>query len=44
MSVGGQEHSPIRAHAQRGFSVLRDQVLVLCSGQELGPIADSIII
>lgn len=40
-NVGGQEHSPIRARAQRGFSVLWDQVLVLCSGQELGPIAEN---
>ncbi|WP_340010254.1 hypothetical protein MHI32_16115 [Paenibacillus sp. FSL H7-0690] len=40
-AVGGQEHSPIRARAQRGFSVLRDQVLVLCSGQELDPIAEN---
>ena len=41
LHVGGQEHSTIRARAQRGFSVLRDQVLVLCSGQELVPIADN---
>lgn len=41
VSVGGQEHSPIRARAQRGFSVLRDQVLVLFLRQELGPIADN---
>ncbi|ULO04868.1 hypothetical protein H1230_17145 [Paenibacillus sp. 19GGS1-52] len=39
--VGGEELSPIRARAQRGFSVLWDQVLVLCSGQELDPIADN---
>lgn len=38
--VEGQEHSPIRSRAQRGFSVLRDQVLVLFSGQELGPFAE----
>ncbi|WP_144026975.1 hypothetical protein [Paenibacillus sp. FSL R7-0273] len=40
-SVGRQEHSPIETRARRGFSVLWDQVLVLCSGQELGPIADN---
>ncbi|MDH6505344.1 hypothetical protein M2108_000296 [Paenibacillus sp. PastM-3] len=40
-TVGGLEHSPIRARAQRGFSVLWDQVLVLCSGQELDPIAEN---
>ncbi|MEK4058489.1 MULTISPECIES: hypothetical protein [Paenibacillus] len=39
--VGGQEHSLIRARAQRGFSVLRDQVLVPSKGQELGPIAEN---
>lgn len=38
--VTGQEHSPLKTRAPRGFSILRDQVLVLCSGQELGPIAD----
>lgn len=38
-TVRGQEHSPIRT--PRGFCILRDQVLVLCSGQELDPIADN---
>jgi hypothetical protein len=38
--VGGQEHSPIRVRAQRVFFVLREQVLVFCSEQELGPIAE----
>ena len=41
INVGRQEHSPIRVRAQRGFSVLRDQVLVLFFGQELGPFADN---
>lgn len=41
LDVGRQEHSPIRARAQCGFSVLWDQVLVLFSGQELDPIADN---
>lgn len=35
----GQKHIPIRTHAPRGFSVLRDQVLVLSAGQELGTTA-----
>ncbi|WP_209444153.1 hypothetical protein, partial [Paenibacillus ihuae] len=39
--VGGQEHSPITARAKRGFFYLRDQVLVLFAGQELGPFAEN---
>lgn len=39
--VRGQEHSPIRTRARRGFFVLKDQVLVLFSGQELDPFADN---
>ncbi|AWP27740.1 sigma factor [Paenibacillus sp. Cedars] len=34
-------YRPIRTRAQRGFFVLLDQVLVLCSRQELDPIADN---
>lgn len=33
------EHSPIRTRAPRGFCILRDQVLVLYSRQELDPLA-----
>lgn len=39
--VRRQEHSPLRTRAWRGFSILRDAVLVLCSGQELDPITDN---
>ncbi|GGG14600.1 hypothetical protein GCM10010912_68820 [Paenibacillus albidus] len=38
--VDGQEHSPIKTRVQYGFFFLRDQVLVLSSGQELDPIAE----
>ncbi|WP_209445756.1 hypothetical protein [Paenibacillus etheri] len=44
IGVGGQEHSPIRTRAWRGFSILWGQVLVLCLGQELDPISDFMII
>lgn len=39
--VGGQKHSLIKVRAPRGFSGLWDQVLVLISGQELGPFAEN---
>lgn len=37
--VRGQEHSPIRTRAPRGFCILRNQVLVLYSRQKLDPLA-----
>lgn len=40
-NVTGQEHSPLRNCAPRGFSNLRDQILVFCSKQELDPFADN---
>ncbi|WP_223179035.1 hypothetical protein [Paenibacillus sp. B2(2019)] len=40
-SVRRQEHSPIEIRAGRRFFILSVQVLVLCSGQELVPIADN---
>lgn len=39
--VRGQEHRPIGFRARRGFFVLSVQVLVLCLGQELVPIAEN---
>lgn len=41
VTVTGLEYSPIRTRAQRGFSFLRDQVLVLDKGQELDPLTDN---
>ena len=38
-NVRGQEHIPIRTRARRAFLILWVQVLVLCSRQELVPIA-----
>jgi len=38
-NVRGQEHIPIGTRARRDFLILWVQVLVLCSGQELVPLA-----
>ncbi len=42
--VRRQEHSPLRIRALRGFSVVRGPVIILSSGQELGPFAGDVLL